>query len=149
MYDLRKNISKRLKEVREKVFMNGVKLSTAQFAQLLNLSESKLRNYELGRSNIPVELIVKLYHKGINPIYLLTGEASVFADNSAGEQLSRRVNQPINSANSSQYLVHENQENYKSEKNFDPSGLSDEEKLSLITAVAGDLLAKKKSEQDK
>ncbi len=71
MDDLKKNIGRRLKEVRLFAF-DGMTVS--QFAELLHEKSANISNYEQGKANIPNRVLVELYYKGINPIYILTGE---------------------------------------------------------------------------
>jgi hypothetical protein len=83
-------IGNRLKEVRS-IFNEGGKLSAEQFAYLLEETGDRIRNYELGRAGIPVRLLYNLYYRGINPIYIITGEGSVFAPNKEGEELENKI----------------------------------------------------------
>lgn len=129
MNSLQKEIGQRLKEIRERIFNEGVKLSAGQFAQLLNSTDDKIRNYEIGRSNIPVELLVKLYHKGINPTYILTGEGSVYAENRSGRNLRERVEGEIPESS-----------NIEKVTKLDTSTMTEEEKIRVFKAVAGDLM---------
>jgi transcriptional regulator with XRE-family HTH domain len=149
MENSNENIRKRLKDVRVKIFNEGVKLSAAQFAYILNTSENKIRNYELGRSSIPIELLAKLYYKGIDPVYILTGDGSVFAKNQAGDSLKGRIEDAYAYTSRIQYAREPEPAEYKS-KDFDPSLLSDEDKIHQISAVAGDILKyiRKKKKKD-
>jgi hypothetical protein len=87
MNDLNIEIGQRLRQVRE-IFHEGAKLSADQFAFLLDETGDRIRNYELGRATISVRLLHKLYSKGINPTYIITGEGDVFVNNEIGK--SRR-----------------------------------------------------------
>ncbi len=71
MDDLKKNIGRRLKEVRLFAF-DGMTVS--RFAEILHEKAANISNYEQGKANIPNRVLVELYYKGINPIYILTGE---------------------------------------------------------------------------
>jgi hypothetical protein len=90
MENLNKNIGKRLKEVRM-LFNEGDWLSGDQFGHLLGVSGDKIRNYESGRSAVPVRLLAELYRRGINPVFLIAGEGSVFADNEEGRRMAHRI----------------------------------------------------------
>jgi len=81
-----KNIGLRLKKIR-KLFNEGSGLSSTQFAHLLQITGDKIRNYEIGRAALPVSVLYTLYKKGINPTYVISGEGTVFAANSAGKSL--------------------------------------------------------------
>ncbi len=83
-------IGQRLKEVRY-IFNEGGKLSAEQFAYLLEETGDRIRNYEFGKAGIPVRLLYNLYHRGFNPIYIITGEGSIFAPNSQGEELENNI----------------------------------------------------------
>ncbi len=71
MDNLKKNIGRRLKEVRLFVF-DGMTVS--HFAEILHEKSANISNYEQGKANIPNRVLVELYYRGINPIYILTGE---------------------------------------------------------------------------
>jgi hypothetical protein len=96
MENLNKEIGKRLRFVRS-IFNEGGKLSAAQFAFLLGETLHKILNYELGRAQVPPSLLIKLYQRGINPIYILTGEGSVFAPNHAGRKLEEKLKEYVES----------------------------------------------------
>ena len=89
-------VGKRLSEVR-KIFNEGGEIPITQFAFLLSESRDKLSNYENGRSAIPIKLLHELYIRGINPIYILSGEGEVFADNNAGEIFRAQIKKRIES----------------------------------------------------
>ena len=133
MKNLQKEIGNRLKYIREFILNESVGLTLRQFSALMNISEDKSRNYELGRSKIPIELLIKLYYKGINPIYILTGEGSIVVRKKPVKFHSKYEKYDFARSNIS----------YVSESNsrkFDPSELSDEEKVEVLKAVAGDIL---------
>ncbi|MFW5702163.1 MAG: hypothetical protein ACOCX7_04370, partial [Bacteroidota bacterium] len=50
-----------------------------------------IRNYESGRTSIPARLLAELYYRGIAPVYMLTGEGPMFADNERGRELAARI----------------------------------------------------------
>ena len=79
-------MGKRLREIRH-VFFEGRKVSTRQFAEFISETKDNIANYENGRAFIPNRLLVSLYLRGYNPIFLLTGESSMYADNEAGAAL--------------------------------------------------------------
>lgn len=85
MSDLNLEIGNRLREIRD-IFHEGVKLSADQFAFVLDETGDKVRNYELGRAAVSIRMLHKLYEKGINPTYIITGEGDIFADNEAGKE---------------------------------------------------------------
>jgi hypothetical protein len=80
----------RLKKIRH-IFNEGGRLTAEQFAYLIGESGDKIRNYELGRSALPLRVVWILYERGINPVYLISGEGSVFADNHAGRVFKSKV----------------------------------------------------------
>ncbi|ROL56278.1 XRE family transcriptional regulator [Bacteroidetes/Chlorobi group bacterium Naka2016] len=90
MENLNKEIGERIRFIRS-IFNEGGKLSATQFAHLLGETMHKILNYELGRAQVPPSFLVTLYKRGINPIYILTGEGSIFAPNIAGRELSQKL----------------------------------------------------------
>lgn len=86
MQNLKNDMGKRLREIRH-VFFEGRKVSTRQFAEFISETKDNIANYENGRAFIPNRLLVSLYLRGYNPIFLLTGESSMYADNEAGAAL--------------------------------------------------------------
>lgn len=90
MAELNEEIGLRLKEVRERFIVPGIKLSAYQFASMTDSTSDKISNYERGISSVPNSLLVTLYHLGINPLFILTCEKDVYADNEAGRLLSGR-----------------------------------------------------------
>ncbi|MCX7880412.1 MAG: helix-turn-helix domain-containing protein [Ignavibacteria bacterium] len=95
MENLNREIGERLRFIRS-IFNEGSKLSANQFAHILNETLHKILNYETGRAQVPPSLLISLYRKGINPIFILTGEGSIFAPNTAGTELSKRFSEKIN-----------------------------------------------------
>lgn len=83
-------IGLRLREVRS-IFNEGTKLSSEQFGYLLNETRDKILNYELGRAAVPLRVLIELYKRGISPIYLLTGDGEIFAQNPQGKILKERI----------------------------------------------------------
>ncbi len=90
MNDLKKEIGKRLREIRL-VFLDGAKVSASQFAEALGETKDNIANYENGRANAPNRLLLSLYKRGFNPAYILSGEGSMFADNEKGRELKKIV----------------------------------------------------------
>jgi len=90
MEELNRTIGKRLREVRE-IFNEGGKLSARQFAYLVDETTDKILNYETGRAAISIQLLINLYHRGFNPVYILTGEGSMYAANSEGIKMSNKI----------------------------------------------------------
>ena len=84
MKNLQIEIGNRLKEIRTNYFSKH-KLSVADFAEEMAESKFNIANYERGIANIPNRLLVALYEKGFNPIYILSGEGNIFAENQAGK----------------------------------------------------------------
>lgn len=100
MEEINKAIGKRLQEVR-RIYNNGYRCSAEQLAGEIGESVANIRNYECGKAGIPNRVLLALYHKGINPIYLLSGEGEVHAPNAAGEALqSRTKDNKVNNAES-------------------------------------------------
>jgi hypothetical protein len=128
MNDLQNQIGARLRLIRESILFGGVKLSVRQFAEKLNTTEDKIRNYETGRSSVPDYLLVELYKQGINPTYILTGEGSKFADNSEGIALMKK-NKSNESARGDVEILSQ----------FDTRSLTDEQLLTIINVAAGDI----------
>lgn len=133
---LHKKIGERLRYIRENVLGDGVKLTASQCATLFNTSADKIRNYESGRSAVPVEFLVKLYRKGINPVFIIAGEGIPIADNKAGWLLNERSAGNVYGRDDEAIV----QKFYPRE--FDTSHLSSVEKLNLIESVAGDIRKK-------
>lgn len=88
------SIGERLKMIRE-IYNEGSKISTTQFAYLLDLTRDQLANYECGRSSLPVNVIYNLYKRGINPTFLIAGEENMFANNFAGTELKNKIEHKI------------------------------------------------------
>lgn len=88
--DYLKEIGKRLRFVRS-IFNEGSKLSTEQFAYLLGETRDNIANYEHARASIPARVLIELYHRGINPTWLLTGEGDIFANNKPGKDFRSRL----------------------------------------------------------
>lgn len=91
---LAKEMGNRLRFIRN-IFHEGTRLSSNQFAHLFNESLHKILSYEQGRSSMPVSLIYQLYQRGVNPIFLITGEGSIFAPNKAGEELFEKLKDKV------------------------------------------------------
>lgn len=94
MNNLNNSIGGRLKKIRL-IFNEGRKLSAEQFGHLIGESRDNVTNYESGRAGLPVRVLFELYKRGINPIYLISGEGSMFAPNSAGESFKARIESKI------------------------------------------------------
>ncbi len=92
MNNLNKEIGSRLRLIRS-IFNEGGKLSAEQFAYLLNQNTDKILNYELGRAAIPLELLISLYERGYNPVYILTGKEGIFCNNSEGKKRKKEMEQ--------------------------------------------------------
>jgi hypothetical protein len=90
MNELKNEIAARLKEIRT-IVLEGKSLSASQFASLIGEKSINYQNYESGKANLPVRVLVSLYYRGFNPIYILTGDGSVFADNEKGRELQKSI----------------------------------------------------------
>lgn len=90
MENLQIEIGDRIKQARQ-IINEGHKLSLVQLAEMLGETRDRLFNYENGRSAVPNHILVNLYQRGINPIYILTGEQEIFATNASGIALKLKV----------------------------------------------------------
>jgi len=90
MENLNKEIGERIRFIRS-IFNEGGKLSASQFAHLLGESVHKILNYESGRVQVPPSFLLSLYKRGVNPIFILSGEGEMFAPNAAGRELKRKL----------------------------------------------------------
>lgn len=88
-------VGERLKQIRF-IFNEGGKLSADQFAFILGETRDKIANYELGRAGLPVRVLLELYKRGINPVYIITGEGSIFADNREGGNFRYKISEKVN-----------------------------------------------------
>ncbi len=95
MGELQKKIGQRLREIRL-LFLEGDKVSARQFANALGEKKDSITNYEMGKAGIPNRLLLKLYERGFNPVYILTGEGSVFADNENGQVVKEKIHSKNN-----------------------------------------------------
>ena len=91
-------IGNRLRKIRE-LYLIGIKISIAQFAELVGEPKHNIAAYESGKANIPNRLFVALYERGINPVYILTGEGSVYSQNEAGKSLRNSLKDRIAAEN--------------------------------------------------
>jgi len=123
MKDFNKEIGSRLKEVR-KIYNGGFKATIEQFAAILGETKYNLSNYENGKANLPVRVLKVLYEIGINPLFIINGVGSKFADNEAGRILREKIEQ-----------------NNENEKDF--TKMSSEELLhqaEILTVAAGNIM---------
>lgn len=88
--NFKRDMGLRLRQIR-KIFNEGGKLSAEQFAFLLGETTDRILNYELGRAAIPLTLLVDLYYRGFNPIYILTGTEHIFAKNNEGRKREKQL----------------------------------------------------------
>lgn len=86
MEDFAIESGKRLRNIRE-VLNEGGKLSSEQFAYIINESRDKIINYELGRTAIPIKLLFEIYKRGLDPNYIISGIGSLFLQNENGQRL--------------------------------------------------------------
>ncbi|GAB1370729.1 hypothetical protein MASR1M45_07910 [Candidatus Kapaibacterium sp.] len=84
------DVGKRLRQIRH-IFNEGGKLSADQFAYLLGESRDRITNYELGRAAVPLRLLHELYLRGISPVFLISGEGPLFADNFNGKNFRTKI----------------------------------------------------------
>lgn len=132
MKTLQIEIGRRLAFIRTQIISGGVKLSTRQFAKLLGSTGDRIQNYESGKSQIPNELLVELYKRGISPQYILTGDGSVYVDNEAGRALRGQADEK-NSA-----------EDDARPPAVDLSKYSYDELVTLLNVAAGDIAKRRK-----
>lgn len=98
MEEINRVIGKRLQDVR-RIYNNGFRCSVEQLASEIGESASNIRNYECGKAGIPNRVLLALYHKGINPIYIISGEGKIFAPNEAGSALeAKTIDNKMNNA---------------------------------------------------
>jgi len=131
MGELQKKIGERLREIRQ-IFLEGDKVSTRQFANALGEKKDSITNYEMGKAGIPNRLLQKLYERGFNPIYVLTGEGSIFADNDRGKTIKDKI-----------HAKNSNNSNIQNIREIDLSKLSLNElerKVLQYQVAAGDIL---------
>lgn len=95
MNDYNIEVGKRLRIVRN-IFNEGGKLTADQFAFLMGETRDKITNYELGRAAVPVRVLLELYKRGINPVYIISGEGSVFTETPAGTEFLEKIIHKIN-----------------------------------------------------
>lgn len=92
MFEQQKEIGRRLQEIRN-IYNGGFKASIEQFSAELNENKYNISNYEAGKASIPNRVLFSLYEKGFNPIYILSGEGSYFAENDEGQKKSFGFNE--------------------------------------------------------
>jgi len=86
-----KQIGNRLKAVRS-IYNEGIRFTVEQFAHLLDVTNEQLLNYEAGRSALPINVLIELHNRGINPVFILTGEEDILANNNTGNELRKKIN---------------------------------------------------------
>lgn len=143
MENLNKEIGERIRFIRS-IFNEGGKLSATQFAHLLGETMHKILNYELGRAQVPPSFLVTLYKRGINPIYILTGEGSIFAPNIAGRELSQKLAPILRQMNIEDFDNRDQQYNGNAFSGIEGITYANVDDLIELaqkyTAVAGDLM---------
>ena len=82
-------IGNRIKAIRN-VYNEGIRLTVEQFSHLLDISNEQLLNYENGRSALPINILLELYSRGVNPMFVLTGEGDALGNNDAGDDLREK-----------------------------------------------------------
>lgn len=117
MIDYNLSVGKRLQEIR-KTFNEGTKLSASQFAHLLGTTRDKITNYENGRSSLPVSVLYSLYLRGINPVYIISGDGEIYADNAAGERIRKRIEQKKENEIRKKNIFRLDDEKYKENQNI-------------------------------
>lgn len=95
MNDYNIEVGKRLRIVRN-IFNEGGKLTADQFAFLMGETRDKITNYELGRAAVPLRVLLELYKRGINPVYIISGEGSVFTETPTGTEFLAKIIHKIN-----------------------------------------------------
>lgn len=124
---LKKEMGLRLRQIR-KIFNEGGKLSAEQFAYIFGETTDKILNYELGRASIPLSLLVDLYYRGFNPIYILTGKEGIFAKNAEGRKRKKQLDaRNVDVPNSKTDEV----------TNINQIDASDKTKIPIISVAAG------------
>jgi hypothetical protein len=73
----------------------------------LGEKKDSITNYEMGKAGIPNRLLVKLYDRGFNPVYIISGEGSLFADNDKGKALKEKLESRKNSNGTSVQNIRE------------------------------------------
>lgn len=147
MKNLNKEIGERIRFVRS-IFNEGAKLSASQFAHLLGETMHKILNYELGRAQVPPSFLVALYRKGINPIFILTGEGGVFAPNKYGFELKQKLGEHLKKEGKEKFNIDsdleshfENSNNFSQRENLSERNIKELIELARqYTAVAGDIM---------
>lgn len=141
MSEYDKKVGERLQSIRS-IFNEGAKLSARQFAYLLNTTRDRIANYETGRSSIPVSVLYSLYIRGINPVYLISGEGSLFAENEAGRVFKQKIKRQLNSKMSTEIMS--NVMAADPALADDIEGLEEFDKKAGYFAAAGKIVRKKK-----
>jgi hypothetical protein len=90
MYNYNQILGRRLKDIRM-IINEGGKLSGDQFGYILGETRDNIANYETGRAGVPIRLLHELYKRGINPVYIISGEGSIFAENDAGRKFKAKL----------------------------------------------------------
>jgi transcriptional regulator with XRE-family HTH domain len=95
-------VGDRIKQFRS-IYNLGSKISSVQLAHRLEVEPALLRNYESGRSSLPLGLLLKIHNIGLGMHFVLTGEGLMFSDTEEGHRLkaemdSRGVDYPGKSA---------------------------------------------------
>ncbi len=111
------SVGKRLQNIR-KTFNEGTKLSANQFAHLLGTTRDKIVNYENGRSSVPVSILYSLYLRGINPVYLISGDGEIYAENTAGQLIRERMESMEKEKNRKKRIFRLDDDKYKEENNI-------------------------------
>ncbi len=143
MVELNKLIGERLKIIRF-IFNEGGKLSAEQFAFLVGETKDKILNYELGRASVPIRMLYELYRRGINPTYIITGEGSMFAENSAGKVFTDKLNAR---AKVTQFTMQSDVKMMTNITNLEEFE-SNSKQISVIRAAAGDIHKAMKKQKD-
>jgi len=81
-----KEVGRRIRAIRE-IFNEGGRISTTQFAYLLGETRDIVNNYENGRTNLNASTLLSMYYRGINPVFIISGDEDIFANNSEGRRL--------------------------------------------------------------
>ena len=123
------NIGDRFKQVRIKL-----DLTQLQFAQLLDLKQNQISRYERNEANIPEEIKLKLYAKGISLNWLYTGEGKMFiTPETIGERLIQiRKDIGLDTVGMSQMIGIEHELYLKWEKNIEQPSIDQAKKMEKL-----------------
>jgi hypothetical protein len=88
--EFNKIIGLRIKSARL-IYNEGIRLTVDQFAHLLDISGDKLNNYEMGRSALPIDVLLEYYNRGISPTFIIAGKGDIFVNNDVGNAVRQSI----------------------------------------------------------